>query len=263
MRAGIAAILPLAAACAAFPGCAPERTTVIPEPSDEPLYGGTLNVGTVYITLSALSWDPVDWTWKSNHDYGLIREQLFAADLAQSIHRGGTQRFIAEAHIPYEALRGELAERWEWEDDSTLVVYLRRGIRFTAKPGVMAARELDAHDVVYSFHLVNDSPKKAQSDYWDYLEGVEARDDHTVVFRFKEFNAEWPYRYGYGYHSFIVPRGNRRLWTAKTGAPSSAPARSNWPTTSKATRIPTRATRTTGIARDSAARSTSSPSWTR
>ena len=34
----------------------------------DPQYGGVLNVGTVYVTLSALSWDPVDWAWKSNHD---------------------------------------------------------------------------------------------------------------------------------------------------------------------------------------------------
>ena len=32
---------------------------------DAPQYGGELNIGTVYVTLSALSWDPVDWTWKS------------------------------------------------------------------------------------------------------------------------------------------------------------------------------------------------------
>ena len=208
-------------AAAALSACTPERSATVPEPSAEPQYGGSLNIGTVYITLSALSWDPVDWTWKSNHDYGLIREQLFAADLDLSVHKGGTQRFIAEAHIPYEALRGELAEHWEWEDDSTLVVHLRRGIMFMDRPGVMAARELDAHDVVYSFHLVNDSPKKAQSDYWDYLDAVEARDDHTVVFRFNEFNAEWPYRFGYGYHSFIVPREidtvDRKDWRTVVG----------------------------------------------
>ena len=48
---------------------------------EKPQYGGELNIGTVYVTLSALSWDPVDWTWKSNHDVGLVREQLFSGDL--------------------------------------------------------------------------------------------------------------------------------------------------------------------------------------
>ena len=35
-------------------------------------YGGELNVGTVNVTLSALSWDPRDWVWKANHDLSLI-----------------------------------------------------------------------------------------------------------------------------------------------------------------------------------------------
>ena len=38
--------------------------------ADERRYGGTLDIGTVYYTLSALSWDPIDWSWKINHDTG-------------------------------------------------------------------------------------------------------------------------------------------------------------------------------------------------
>jgi peptide/nickel transport system substrate-binding protein len=174
--------------------------------AEEPQYGGTLNVGTVYVTLSALSWDPVDWAWKSNHDYGLVREQLFAGDLDKSTRKGGHYPFIAEAYLPTDVMRGELAERWEWEDERTLAVHLRPGIEFTGKPGVMEPRELVAEDVVFTFNLVDNSPKKAQSTYWDYIDAVEARGRHTVLFRFNQVNAEWPYRFGYGYQSSIVPR---------------------------------------------------------
>ena len=184
----------------------PARGENGPAAAETPRYGGVLDVGTVYVTLSALSWDPVDWAWKSNHDYGMVREQLFAGDLDKSVRKGGHYPFVAEAYLPNDVLRGELAERWEWEDEHTLVVHLRPGPRFSGRAGVMEARELTAADVVYTFHLVNDSPKKAQSDYWGYIDGVEARDDRTVVFRFNEFNAEWPYRFGYGYQSSIVPR---------------------------------------------------------
>ncbi|MYE83591.1 MAG: ABC transporter substrate-binding protein [Gammaproteobacteria bacterium] len=177
-----------------------------PTVDERPRYGGELDVGTVYVTLSALSWDPVDWAWKSNHDYGMVREQLFAGDLDKSIRKGGHYPFVAEAYLPSDVLRGELAERWDWEDEGTLVVRLRAGARFTGKAGVMEARELTAEDVVYTFNLVNNSPKKAQSDYWDYIDRVEARDPRTVVFHFNEFNAEWPYRFGYGYQSSILPR---------------------------------------------------------
>ena len=174
--------------------------------AETPQYGGTLNVGTVVVTLSALSWDPIDWTWKANHDYGMIREQLFSGNLEKSVRKGGHYTFHAEAHLPTEVMRGELAESWGWEDDRTLVVNLRRGVRFTGKPGVMEPRDLTAHDVVFTFNLVDNSPKKAQADYWGYIDSVEARDDYTVVFHFNQYNAEWPYRFGYGYQSSISPR---------------------------------------------------------
>jgi len=85
--------------------------------AETPQYGGTLNVGTVVVTLSALSWDPIDWTWKANHDYGMIREQLFSGNLEKSIRKGGHYSFHAEAYLPTEVMRGELAESWGWEDD--------------------------------------------------------------------------------------------------------------------------------------------------
>ncbi|NWG46458.1 MAG: ABC transporter substrate-binding protein [Alphaproteobacteria bacterium] len=173
--------------------------------AERPQYGGELNIGTVYATLSALSWDPADWTWKANHDTGMVREQLFAADLEKSVRKGGPHAFVADAYLPPDAIRGELAELWYWEDPLTLVVELRKGVLFPEKPGIMKARELEAEDVVFSYELVDGSPKKIAT-YFDHIERVEARDRHTVVFHFSEFNAEWDYRFGYGYYSGISPR---------------------------------------------------------
>lgn len=171
-----------------------------------PQYGGTLTVGTVYVSLSALSWDPAQWNWKQNHDTGMYYEQLFAADLDQSVRRGGKHNFIADAWLPSEAIRGELAESWEWEDPLTVVVKLRKGVMIPAKPGVIPEpRELTADDVLFSYNRLDSSPKKIPT-YFDHIEKVEARDAHTVVFKFKEYNAEWNYRFGYGYFSGIVPR---------------------------------------------------------
>ncbi len=183
-------------------GLLPAPGTAAMEP---PRYGGDLNVGTVYVTLSALSWDTADWNWKQNHDTGMFYEQLFAADLEQAAVRGGRQRFVSEAYLPPETIRGELAQSWEWEDPLTLVVGLRRGVVFPDKPGVMESRELDAHDVIFSFERLRDSAKAIPT-YFDHIDRVAARDDHTVVFEFGEFNAEWDYRFGYGYFSGIVPR---------------------------------------------------------
>ncbi len=70
------------------------------------------------MTLSALSWDHADWNWKLNHDTGQVYEQLFAADLTKSKRIGGKHPFYADAWLPTDAIRGELAESWELEEGS-------------------------------------------------------------------------------------------------------------------------------------------------
>jgi len=174
--------------------------------AEKPQYGGTLSVGTVYVTISALSWDLADWNWKQNHDTGQYFEQLFAADLSKSKRNGGKHSFYADAYLPLDAVRGELAESWRWLDNPLrLEVKLRKGVMFPEKKGVMAARELVADDVVFSYTRLSTSPKKIAG-YFDHLTKVEATDKHTVVFTFKEFNAEWDYRFGWGYYSGIMPK---------------------------------------------------------
>ncbi len=174
--------------------------------AEKPQYGGTLEVGTVYVTLSALSFDPADWNWKLNHDTGQFYEQLFAADLSQSKRNGGKYPFYADAWLPSDAIRGELAEKWVWSDNPLrLTIDLRKGVMFPEKPGVMKERELTAEDVVFAFNRLANSPKRIAG-YFDHVEKVEATGKYTVVFTFKYFNAEWDYRFGWGYYSTITPR---------------------------------------------------------
>ena len=174
--------------------------------AEKPQYGGTLNVGSSYVTLNPLSWDPADWAWKFGNDTGLMHEQLFAADLTKSKRLGGKHLFVADAWLPSDAIRGELAESWQWKDNPLRVeVKLRKGVMFPDKPGVMKSRELVADDVVYSFYRLDKSPKKVPN-YFDHIEKVEAPDKNTVVFTFKYYNAEWDYRFGWGYYSAIVPK---------------------------------------------------------
>jgi peptide/nickel transport system substrate-binding protein len=173
---------------------------------EPPKYGGSVEIGTVYSTISALSWDNYDFNWKHNHDTGAVYEQLFAADVSQARSRGGKATLIPDAYIPTDLLTGELAEKWEFRDNPLqAVITLRKGVMFPDKPGVMAARELVADDVVFAYNRLEKSPKKI-SGYFDHLERVEATDRHTVVFTFKNYNAEWDYRFGWGYYSGIVPK---------------------------------------------------------
>ncbi len=189
----------------ALAGLALAGATLGTQAQDVPRPGGSLEVGTIYVTLSALSWDVADWNWKFNHDAGQVYEQLFAADLSKAKRNGGKHAFTADAWVPSDAMRGELAESWTWTDPLTLEIKLRKGVKFPAKEGVMAERELVADDVVFSYNRVDKSPKKIPT-YFDHIGSVEATGQHTVVFRFKSFNAEWDYRFGWGYWSAIVPR---------------------------------------------------------
>jgi len=189
----------LVAAAALAPALAGAQT-------DKPQYGGTLNIGTVFVTLNALSFDPADWPWKFNNDTSLTYEQLFVADLSKATRNGGRHPFIADAWLPSDAIRGELAESWQWKDNPLRVeIKLRKGVMFPEKPGVMAARELTADDVVYSYNRIDKSPKKIPT-YFDHVQKVEAIDKQTDVFTFNNYNAEWDYRFGWGYYSAVVPK---------------------------------------------------------
>ena len=160
----------------------------------------------MFATVNPMSPDNGDWAWKHSQDTGLTYEQLFAADLSKSIRNGGKYPFTADAWIAPDALRGELAEKWEMKQNPLRVeVQLRKGIMFPAKAGVMESRELTADDVVFSYDRLNKSPKKIPG-YFDHIDRVEATGKHSVTFFMKAYNAEWDYRFGWGYYSGIVPK---------------------------------------------------------
>ncbi|ARU04832.1 peptide ABC transporter substrate-binding protein [Comamonas serinivorans] len=174
--------------------------------AQEPQPGGSLSIATVYRTVTPLSFDPADWNWKFNQDMGLVNEALFAADLSKARSRGGKQPFISDGYLPSNAIRGELAESWQMlENPLRVEVKLRKGVMFPEKKGVMAAREMTAADVVYSYDRYNTSPKK-QAGYYDYIDKVEATDKHTVVFTFNKYFTEWDYRFGWGYYNAIMAK---------------------------------------------------------
>jgi peptide/nickel transport system substrate-binding protein len=196
-------------------------TSFAQAPAEKPQYGGQLNIGNVYVTVSPLSSDHADWAWKHNQDTGLVYEALFSADLAKSKRKGGKYSFSSDAWLPSDSLRGELAESWTMEQNPLrVVVKLRKGVMFPARPGVMEAREMTSDDVVATYDRLSKSPKKIPG-YFDHLTKVEANDRYTVTFHFKEYNAEWDYRFGWGYYSAIVPKevvaANAKDWKNLNG----------------------------------------------
>ena len=81
---------------------------------------------------------------------------------------------------------------------------------------MMASRPLTAEDIVYTFNYVDQSQRRIAT-YFEHIDAVEARDDHTVVFHFNRYNAEWAYRFGYGYYSAIIPKESANV-DSRTGA---------------------------------------------
>jgi len=173
--------------------------------AEPPRYGGSLEVGTVHVAINAISWDQGDWPWKFNHDAGNIDESLMAADLNQSIGRGGKYAFTAFGFLPSDAIRGELAESWEWETPMRLVFHLRKGIMYPDKPGVMASREFTANDVIFAQNRMAVSPKQV-GDLYAFIDKTTARDKYTVVYDLKEYVADWDLRLGYGFTAAIQPK---------------------------------------------------------
>lgn len=166
----------------------------------EPQYGGTL---TFSRALNPIAWDIGEWVWKHSNDTGFVMEHLLMGDL-QKGPRGTNQfAFHTTSWIPPEFTRGELAERWEVKKNPMQIrIYLRKGVKWQEKPGVMKSRELTASDVVYSLTRLKTS-RKAIPQFLDFLGKIETPDNYTVVINMTEWCVDWPYRIGWGYFDAI------------------------------------------------------------
>jgi peptide/nickel transport system substrate-binding protein len=79
----------------------------------------------------------------------------------------------------------DLAERWETPDDATYVFYLRRGVRWHAKPPVNG-REFTAEDVKFTYDRFLTEKGNPQRFMLEPVDRIEVVDRYTVRFRLKE-----------------------------------------------------------------------------
>jgi peptide/nickel transport system substrate-binding protein len=173
-----------------------------PATAEEPQYGGHLKMINFGTTLNFHTPDVADWDWKHGYDTGLVMEHLFMGDLQKGPRGTNEYNFKASAWIPPAVTRGELVESWEVEKDPlALVFHLRKGVYWQAKKGVMKRREFVASDVVYSMNRLK-AGRKAIPTYVDWA-NWEVRDKHTVVAKLSKWNANWGYRFGWGYYDAI------------------------------------------------------------
>jgi len=68
-----------------------------------------------------------------------------------------------------------LAESWEWEDDTTLVLNLRKGVKFHD------GTDFNAEAVRHNIDFAKNDPRTRVSNLLETVREVEVRDDHTAV----------------------------------------------------------------------------------
>jgi peptide/nickel transport system substrate-binding protein len=104
----------------------------------------------------------------------------FLTQNAASLVYNGLVRltYVHEQQSPTDlTLKPDLAERWEYTDDRTLVFYLRKGVKFHNKPPVNG-REMNAHDVKYSMERF--AAKSGFRSRFDEIDRIDVVDDYTV-----------------------------------------------------------------------------------
>jgi len=183
---------------------AEKKEVVVAEEEKGPQYGGTLTILTNISGIEPMSWDPADVLWKNNYDAGFYMEELILGDLQKGPRGENVFGFQTYYGIPDEALRGVLAESWEWPDPLTLIYHIRKGVNWQEKPGVMSAREMTADDVVFSLNRFLESPKLPKARYY-WIDSITAPDKYTVLVKGNEYYADWGYVLGWGYYTLIYP----------------------------------------------------------
>ena len=151
-----------------------------------PEYGGTL---TFAVKREPPTTDPLYGSGASRGADG-VAEKLGIVDWATDRDKFAPGLLL---YFPLSLTRGNLAESWEIQDQTTFVFNIRQGVRWHDK-APMNGRELTAKDVEYNFHRMIGSGSGFTEKVEGFnaaivsmpIESVTATDDRTVVFKLKQ-----------------------------------------------------------------------------
>lgn len=149
-------------------GCATAREVAQPE-AGKPRYGGVLTYVETKDMPSSLAWDPHKTVTLTN---GVIWNLVGNG--------------LLKPHPETLEILPDLAERWEQPDDKTLVLYLRKGVKFHNTPPVNG-REFTAEDVVYNINRIK-TPEAAfaRRSNFEVVDKIEAVDKYTAKISTRE-----------------------------------------------------------------------------
>lgn len=145
-----------------------------------PKYGGT-------ITIPSASLMPA---FDASKLPGLVRNSLWFEPIF--FHDWTLDRKIWDfkGFIPLEYWQGQLAERWDYPDMQTMIIHVRKGVKWQNKPPVNG-REFTAKDLEYHFHRIfglGSGFTKPSPFYMPFIANIEsatANDKYTLVIKFK------------------------------------------------------------------------------
>ncbi|MBL7165277.1 MAG: ABC transporter substrate-binding protein [Dehalococcoidales bacterium] len=168
----------------------------------EPQYGGTLT----YISYGTTpyAWDPADCDWYQAYICGPVYENLMMGDIQKGPRGTNEFPFNHAEWIPDEFLTGQLAESWETVAPNKIIWYMRKGIMWTGKPGVMTSREVTAYDAEAALKRYMVSPKSSVGRF-NWVDSLTATDKYTLVLEYNAFSADWSYLLGWGWSTDIYP----------------------------------------------------------
>jgi peptide/nickel transport system substrate-binding protein len=183
------------------PMTAPPTTTA--PAAAEPSYGGMLLVLGPY-GVTPYAWDPADCDWYQAYLCGPVYENLMMGDIYKGPRGTNGFAFNHPEWIPDEFLTGDLAESWELVPPNKIVWHMRKGVQWTGKTGVMAAREFTAQDAEQALKRYMVSPKSSVGRF-NWVNSLTATDKYTLVLEYNAFSADWSYLLGWGWATDIEP----------------------------------------------------------
>ncbi|GLU46242.1 ABC transporter substrate-binding protein [Nocardiopsis ansamitocini] len=149
-------------------------------PREQTLYTGGSQWG------PPISWNPLSLGNYATGTVGLVYETLFLFEPETG------------EYLPW------LAQSGDWTDDATYELKLRQGVEWSD------GEAFTADDVVFTVEL-GKLETSSYSNLWEWLESVEATDEHTVEFTFSKANyAQWA---NWLYFNAIVPE---HLWADRS-----------------------------------------------
>ena len=172
---------------------APEAGAMAAAGTDEPQYGGTLNVMQRIIQTDGTG-DPTSVSVPAETRVAtLVGEKPWTGGVEEYGPRGTNEYPFDGEFPPNKYYVGRMVESWE-QTPEALTFHIRPGVMWSGmSPNpVMEAREYTAEDFVFNMERFLDSARGAGVRSKEWVVGFEVVSDRTVVLHTNFFNPIWP-----------------------------------------------------------------------